>query len=707
MKRLLLLSALLFVLCSLFGSGMSFAQTLIWSDEFNGSSLDLGKWNIVDKEDWGGSPGCWYAPKNVEVSNGVLKLHSRQETYLASNGYTYGWTGAKVECTYHPQYKYMEARVRHSQANTYIWATWWTVGWENNAFLWPPEFDMCEFAGQWGDWTPSQSSWWWGSNGQPTYVFRLTNMDESQWHTYGAYWGPSPEQSVMFYVDGIVSATPPTPYEQDVHAMLMMCSSSPNRDLHPNGCALADMEVDYVRVYDVPPTQPAPPQHLAAGKPATCSSYTNSSEMAPKAFDGLPTSRWESQWSDPQWICVDLQGTYAVNQVKISWEAACAKDYTIQVADSSNGPWTNCISITGRAAAEGWVTHDFAAKTGRYLRVYCTARATAYGYSIYEIQVFGSGGATPTPTSSTPTPTPVSGGKTIPGQIEAESYDSMSGVGTEACAEGGQNVGWIDAGDYMNYNVNVQTSGNYTVGFRVASTSANRQLQLKKGSTVLATVNMPNTGGWQAWTTVNTTVNLTTGSQTLQVYAVTNGWNFNWMNFTSGGGGATATPTPTPAATATPTPTGAATATPTPTRTATATPTPTPGSGANLALNKTATASSFENPSYYPASNAVDGNTTTRWSSAASDPQWIYVDLGASYSISRVVIRWEAAYAKSYQIQVSSNASTWTNVWSTTTCTGGVVTSTFTATSARYVRMYGTVRATGYGYSLYELEVYQ
>lgn len=698
MKKVMLL-VLVFTSLLLY-TNVSLAQTLLWSDEFNGTSLDLGKWNIVDKEDWGGSPGCWYAPKNVEVSNGVLKLHSRQETYLASNGYTYGWTGAKVEATYHPQYKYMEARVRHSQPDTYIWATWWTVGWQNNAFLWPPEYDMMEFCPQWGDWTASQSSWWWGAGGQPTHVFRLCNTDESQWHTYGAYWTAAPEGSVQFYIDGVISATPPTPYEQDMYAMLMMCSSSPNRDMHPDGCVMADMEVDWVRVYDVPPTQPAPPQHLALNKPATCSSYINSSEMAPKAFDGLPTSRWESQWSDPQWICVDLQGTYSVNQVKIYWEAACAKDYQVQIADNANGPWTNCVTVTGRAAVEGWVTHDFAAKSGRYVRVNITARATTYGNSIYEIQVYGNGGgstptpmATPTNTTTpvnTPTPTPSSGTKTIPGQIEAESYNAMFGIQTEACSEGGQNVCYTDAGDWMDYNVNVQTAGAYSVDFRVASPYNNTQLQLKKGTTILATITVPNTGGFQTWTTVTATgVNLTAGSQTLRVHCVTNGFNFNWMKFNLSGG---TTPT--------------ATKTPTPSKSPTATKTPTSSSSVNRALNKPATASSFENPDYYPARYAVDGNATTRWSSAASDPQWIYVDLQATYSITKVVINWESAYGKSYQIQVSSDAANWTTVWSTTTGTAGIVTSTFAATNARYVRMYGTARGTGYGYSLYELEVY-
>jgi hypothetical protein len=107
------------------------------------------------------------------------------------------------------------------------------------------------------------------------------------------------------------------------------------------------------------------------------------------------------------------------------------------------------------------------------------------------------------------------------------------------------------------------------------------------------------------------------------------------------------------------------------------------------------------------AANAVDGNATTRWGSAEGvDPQWIYVDLGASYPINHVVLKWEAAYARSYQIQVSNNASTWTTVFTTTTGNGATDDISFASVNARYVRMNGTRRATIYGYSLWEFEVY-
>jgi hypothetical protein len=125
----------------------------------------------------------------------------------------------------------------------------------------------------------------------------------------------------------------------------------------------------------------------------------------------------------------------------------------------------------------------------------------------------------------------------------------------------------------------------------------------------------------------------------------------------------------------------------------------------NLALNKTVTVSSTENSTLTGAA-AVDGNTGTRWSSAFSDPQWIYVDLGATYNINRVKVTWEAAYGKDYQVQVSSNASSWTSIKSITNNAALVNDHTGLSGSGRYVRIHGTARGTAYGYSIFELEVY-
>ena len=75
----------------------------------------------------------------------------------------------------------------------------------------------------------------------------------------------------------------------------------------------------------------------------------------------------------------------------------------------------------------------------------------------------------------------------------------------------------------------------------------------------------------------------------------------------------------------------------------------------NLALNRPVLASSIEGAGL-EAAKAVDGSGTTRWASAFSDPQWVRVDLGSSQQVGRVVLKWEAAYGKSYKVQVSPDA---------------------------------------------------
>ncbi|HEY1486800.1 MAG TPA: discoidin domain-containing protein, partial [Micromonosporaceae bacterium] len=262
---------------------------------------------------------------------------------------------------------------------------------------------------------------------------------------------------------------------------------------------------------------------LSQGRPATASSSENAGTPAADAVDGNTGTRWSSAFSDPQWIYVDLGQSASISQVVLNWEAAYATAFQIQTStDATN--WTTIYSTT---TGTGGIQTLNITGTGRYVRMNGTARATQYGYSLWEFQVYG----------------------------------------------------------------------------------------------------------------------------------------------TIGGGGGTC------------------------------------NTGTNVALNKTASASSTENAGS-SASNAFDGNTGTRWSSAFSDPQWLEVDLGSVQSICQVTLNWETAYGKSFQIQTSTDNTNWTSIYSTTTGTGGVQTLSGLSGSGRYVRMYGTVRATGYGYSIWEMSVY-
>jgi len=124
-----------------------------------------------------------------------------------------------------------------------------------------------------------------------------------------------------------------------------------------------------------------------------------------------------------------------------------------------------------------------------------------------------------------------------PGFYEAESYVAMSGVVNETTTDvgGGQDVGYIDNGDWMDYRLNVYAPGTYTLLLRVAATGSGGMIQVRNAdSAVLATVAVPSTGGYQSWTTISTSVTFTSaGVQNIRLKSVANTpWNINWLQFT-------------------------------------------------------------------------------------------------------------------------------------------------------------------------------
>ncbi|NJC88291.1 MAG: hypothetical protein FIB02_07125 [Desulfuromonas sp.] len=125
----------------------------------------------------------------------------------------------------------------------------------------------------------------------------------------------------------------------------------------------------------------------------------------------------------------------------------------------------------------------------------------------------------------------------------------------------------------------------------------------------------------------------------------------------------------------------------------------------NLALNKTASATRYE--SGYEAAKAVDGSTSSYWWAKSTSTHSIKVDLGSSTSIAKVSIAWGSYYAKSYQVEVSTDGSNWTQVASTTSGSGGTPEHSFTARTVRYVRVVCSNASSSNGYVIKELSVFQ
>jgi Carbohydrate binding module (family 6)/F5/8 type C domain len=286
----------------------------------------------------------------------------------------------------------------------------------------------------------------------------------------------------------------------------------------------------------------------------------------------------------------------------------------------------------------------------------------------------------------------------IPGTVQAADYDTggqgvaynvtsvngtgisyrADGVDLESCSDTGcgDDLGWTAAGQWFKYTVNVTTAGTYTVSFRLASPNGvtdGLHIANSSGTSLSGNVNVPATGGWQAWTTVTASVALPAGQQTLTVDQDNAGWNLHYMAF------ATASTT-------------------------------------NLALNALVSASSYAQ-SYVPA-NAVDGNTSTYWEAVNGVwPSTITVNLGSVQTLGSITIDLPPSTAWSTRTQTlsvlgSTNGSSFTTLVGSATytwspSTGNTVTIQLpSGTSDQYVELSLTANSVQNGAQASEILIY-
>ncbi|MEU9383235.1 discoidin domain-containing protein [Streptomyces sp. NPDC048279] len=125
------------------------------------------------------------------------------------------------------------------------------------------------------------------------------------------------------------------------------------------------------------------PVLLLRGKSVTASSSSGHGWRPELALDGDASTRWSSEWSDPQWISVDLGATARVSSVVLQWENY-ATDYQIQLSDDAAHWHALCVVVSG----DGTESCQNSG-TGRYVRMYGTGRENSYGYSLWELKIFG------------------------------------------------------------------------------------------------------------------------------------------------------------------------------------------------------------------------------------------------------------------------------------------------------------------------------
>jgi len=216
---------------------------------------------------------------------------------------------------------------------------------------------------------------------------------------------------------------------------------------------------------------------------------------------------------------------------------------------------TGSMSVPATGGWQSWTTISTTVNLSAGVQV-MRVNFESDGINLSSIGVGGGGGG-----GSTASPS--SGGRTFPGTVEAENFDdggnggaywdSSSGnsggeyrdtdVDIEASSEGAYNIGWAAAGEWLNYTTNVQSAGTYTLNLRVASTRGGSIYVLFDGTNKTGTLRVPVTGGYQSWTTVSATVNLSAGTQVMRVVFESDGVNLNSISATTGGGSAPPTPT--------------------------------------------------------------------------------------------------------------------------------------------------------------------
>jgi F5/8 type C domain/Beta-propeller repeat len=419
------------------------------------------------------------------------------------------------------------------------------------------------------------------------------------------------------------------------------------------GSGASDVFVSKVSFQDVS-TPPRP--NLALNKPVFVSSEFGPQYAGRFAVDGNASTRWSSEFCDPQWIYVDLEQTTAVAEVILRWETAYGAEYQVQMSNDA-ATWTTIRNISSGDGGVDDLTE--LSGSGRYLRILGTRRGTEWGYSLWELEVYG----------APETPPLADLARHHTAVASSVAFGSSSYLAANA-VDGDLSTRWSSefSDDQWIY---VDLTDVYDISEVIlrweTAFGADYQVQVSDDASNWTTIGSVTNGDGG----VDDLTGLSRAGRYVRVLGTRRGtpWGYSLWSLEVYGNFVRSSP------------------------------------GNDFALHHAVAASSeFESPQY-DASKAVDGDPSTRWSSAFSDPQWIYVDLGQRFQINRVKLTWEAAYGADYQLEISNDAKNWvriaaaqnntllTNDWGV----GGI---------GRYVRMYGTRRGTEWGYSLWSFEVY-
>ena len=400
-----------------------------------------------------------------------------------------------------------------------------------------------------------------------------------------------------------------------------------------------------------------PYPNLALHKPVSVSSNENEGCLAVNLTDGNVTTRWGSAHKDNEYAIVDLEQVCYIDHVILRWEAAFASEYELAFSDDQN-TWS-----TATYASAGGVETVKTGLRARYIRLTGLQRATQYGTSLYELEAYGR------PLSGDPAQVFVialSASDTVLYQNQSTTLTTTAYSYTGAeLSTNNENLSFPNYGLHTVTRTVEECSASFT--FVVLETEQTDSIvvypaeaTMPIGETQVFDICPINQFGTPMDTCQESFVAEQVGDTTLtfechNMEVTAQAHIFPYANF-------------------------------------------------NLALGKPVTVSGYENEGTLPV-NATDGKMGTRWGSRHRDEEWIEVDLLNCYALDSVRLFWEAAYATSFEILVSNDAEHYTSVYSRTNGVGGNVCIPIHA-SGQYVRLVGHARNTGYGISLWEIEVY-
>lgn len=288
----------------------------------------------------------------------------------------------------------------------------------------------------------------------------------------------------------------------------------------------------------------------------TASSSTDDGNVAANTLDNNFSTRWSGQGAGA-WIKYDLGSSQTVDDIEIAFYKGDERTSTFDIQVSSNNSgWSTVFSGGQSALNTDLQKFNITDVTARWVRVVGYGNTSNNWNSYTEIKVNtlgGSGGGNNGGGGSA---------NVVPGLIQAEDYvgffDSTQGntggqyrtddvdIQVTSDANGGHNVGWVAAGEWLEYPISVSSSGNYTAEIRVASKPGGGVYHLLiDGLQKDSSQQVGATGSWQSWTSQSLNLgNLSAGAKTLRLQVTSGNFNINWINISqqsSGGGGDTGT----------------------------------------------------------------------------------------------------------------------------------------------------------------------